>query len=85
MLRRCWPLHRSALRLYSALAREAGASASGEPEAWSHTPVLVKECLKALGVDRPTRQPRHFLDMTFGCGGHTEAILRFAFCSLVCL
>lgn len=43
---------------------------------YSHTPVLVKECLRALNVsNRPVRSPKVYLDMTFGHGGHSHAIL----------
>ncbi|XP_063045614.1 probable methyltransferase-like protein 15 [Engraulis encrasicolus] len=45
-------------------------TASGQPPL--HTPVMVKEVLESLDV-----QPGQVvLDMTFGAGGHTKAILR---------
>ncbi|XP_035376996.1 probable methyltransferase-like protein 15 isoform X2 [Electrophorus electricus] len=48
------------------------ARSSGDPECEPHTPVLLNEVLHYLDI-----QPGQvFLDLTFGGGGHSKAILR---------
>ena len=51
---------------------------TSEGEPFSHTPVLVKEAIRLLNVGHNPSQkqaPKKYLDLTFGCGGHTKAIL----------
>ncbi|XP_069037629.1 12S rRNA N4-methylcytidine (m4C) methyltransferase [Lepisosteus oculatus] len=72
--RRCLPrqarsLQRSATRQACQVFSESATSGPGRE---LHTPVMVKEVLKCLEP-----QPGQvFLDMTFGAGGHSRAILQ---------
>lgn len=40
-----------------------------------HVPVMLQPCLDGMGLDVPARGPRHFVDATFGGGGHSRALL----------
>ena len=40
-----------------------------------HVPVMLQPCLDGLGLDAAASATRHWVDVTFGGGGHSRAIL----------
>jgi 16S rRNA (cytosine1402-N4)-methyltransferase len=40
-----------------------------------HEPVMLQPCLDGLGLDAAASATRHWVDVTFGGGGHSRAIL----------